>query len=66
MLNVKEEEKKGITNICNYMCDWYGITIEDIADKLGLGIYDFKLMRNICPNRLLFELINLLNEMEEN
>lgn len=66
MLNVKKEELKEIINICRYMCDYYNITIEDIANKLNIGIYEFNVMRNKCPNRLLFELINLLNEMEEN
>ena len=64
MLNVKKEEQKEIINICRYICDNYSIAIEDIADKLNLGIYDFNVMRNKCPNRLLYELINLLNEME--
>ena len=64
MLNVKKEEQREIINICTYMCDYYNITIEDIAHKLGLGIYEFNVWRNKCPNRLLFELVNLLNTME--
>ena len=64
MLNVKKEEQKEIINICAYMVDYYNITIEDIVNKLNLGINDFNIMRNKCPNRLLFELINLLNKME--
>lgn len=61
---VKKEEQRKIINICMYICDYYSITIEDIANKLNIGIYEFNVMRNKCPNRLLFELINLLNEME--
>ena len=62
--NVKKDEQKEIMNICEYMCDNYSITIEIIANKLNINMYNFNIMKNRCPNRLLFELINLLNEME--
>ena len=57
-------EQKEIINICAYMINYYDIAIEDIVNKLNIGINDFNVMRNKCPNRLLFELVNLLNEME--
>ena len=57
-------EQKEIINICAYMVNYYDITIENIVNKLNISINDFNVMRNKCPNRLLFELINLLNEME--
>ena len=64
--NVKLKIHRENIHICSYMCYYYNITFKDIADKLGMSIHEFQEMTYKCPNKLLFKLVNLLNEMEEN
>ena len=64
MLNEKLKTHRENTKICSYMCLNYNITAKDIADKLGISMQEFSVMSYTCPKRLLFKLVNLLNEME--
>ena len=66
MLNEKLKTHRENIKLCSYMCLNYNITAKDIADKLGISMGEFHEMTYKCPNELMFKLVNLLNEMEEN